>query len=126
MKISVLGCGRWGSFITWYLSSQGFKTLEWGRETSKDFQTLKQNGKNEYITLSKKVKLTSDLQEAVDYADVLIISIKSQALRELAEKIKSLGGDKKAVVLCMKGLEEETGKRLSEIMIESGFDKEIA
>ena len=46
MKISVLGCGRWGSFITWYLSSQGIETVEWGRESSSAFQELKKHEKN--------------------------------------------------------------------------------
>lgn len=122
MKISVLGCGRWGSFITWYLASQGIKTLEWGRETSKAYTVLKQTGENEYVKLNKNVTLTTNLKEAVDFADYIIISIKSQGLRELAEKLKSLGADNKPIILCMKGLEEDTGKRLTEIMIESGFD----
>ena len=124
MKISVLGCGRWGSFITWYLSSQGIETLEWGRETSKAYAVLKQTGENEYVKLNKAVKLSSDLAEAVDFADVIIISIKSQGLRELAGKIKGLGACSKPIVLCMKGLEENTGKRLTEIMLELGFDKD--
>ena len=124
MKFSVLGCGRWGSFITWYLSSQGLPTCEWGRETSKAFKVLKETGENEYVKLNKNVELTSDLKAAVDFADVIIISIKSQGLRELAEQLKTLGGDEKVIVLCMKGLEEDTGKRLSEIMIECGYDKQ--
>ncbi len=124
MKFSVLGCGRWGSFITWYLSSQGLQTLEWGRENSQSFKVLKETGKNEYVKLNSEVLLTSDLKQAVDFADVIIISIKSQGLRGLAEKVKALGGDKKTIVLCMKGLEEDTGKRLTEIMIETGYDKQ--
>lgn len=124
MKISVLGCGRWGSFITWYLASQGVETLEWGRENSKSFTVLKETGENEYVKLNKSVTLSSDLKEAVDFADAIIISIKSQGLRELAEKIKALGGDKKPIILCMKGLEESTGKRLTEIMLDCGFDKD--
>ena len=124
MKISVLGCGRWGSFITWYLTSQGIETLEWGRETSKAYTILQETGENEYVKLSKGVRLTSDLEEAVSFADVIIISIKSQGLRDLAAKVKLLGGDNKPVILCMKGLEESTGKRLTEIMVECGFDKD--
>lgn len=123
MRVSVLGCGRWGSFITWYLNALGLEVAEWGREGSPSFEVLKNTGENEYVKLSDGVRLTSDLKEAVDFAEVIIISIKSQALREFGKKIKALGGDKKPVVLCMKGLEEGTGKRLSEIMIENGFDK---
>ena len=124
MKISVLGCGRWGSFITWYLASQGFETTVWGRENSRSYTVLKETGENEYVKLNKAVKLTSDLDEAVTTSDMLVISIKSQGLRELAEKVKAIGGDKKPIILCMKGLEEGTGKRLTEIMLECGYDKD--
>lgn len=125
MKISVLGCGRWGSFITWYLSSQGFEVLEWGRENSPSYNVLKETGRNEYVELNKTVRLSTSLKEAVEFGEIIIISIKSQGLRGLGEQLISLGAGKKPIVLCMKGLEEETGKRLTEIMIECGFSKDL-
>lgn len=36
MKISVIGCGRWGSFITWYLDHIGHDVTLYGRESSKN------------------------------------------------------------------------------------------
>ena len=62
MKFSVLGCGRWGSFITWYLSSQGHQVLEWGRENSNSLKILMEKGENEYVKLNPKVKLSSALK----------------------------------------------------------------
>lgn len=123
MKISVLGCGRWGSFITWYLSKNGFSVTEWGRKGSAALEELMSSGKNEYVELNEGVQLTDDLKSAVDFGEIIVISIKSQGLRELAAKVADLGGSEKTVVLCMKGIEEDTGKRLSEIMLESGFDR---
>ena len=32
MKISVLGCGRWGTFIAWYLDKIGHQITLYGRE----------------------------------------------------------------------------------------------
>ena len=29
MNVSVLGCGRWGSFIAWYLNKLGFSVTLW-------------------------------------------------------------------------------------------------
>ncbi len=123
MNFSVLGCGRWGSFISWYLARKGFSVTEWGRKGSQSLEELKNTGKNEYVELGDKVFLTDDLEYALTSADYIVISIKSQGLRDLAKQIKSLGGDKKTIILCMKGIEIETGKRLTEIMTESGFDK---
>mgnify|MGYP004474822643 FL=1 len=123
MKISVLGCGRWGSFISWYLVNNGHEVIEWGRENGRAFSELKNTGGNEYVRLDERINLTSDLEYAVKSSDVLIISIKSQALRSLAGEIAAFGAKDKKIVLCMKGLEENTGKRLTEIMLEEGYDK---
>ncbi len=123
MKATVLGCGRWGSFITWYLAEQGIPVTEWGRPGSAALAVLQNERKNEYVALSPAVKLTDDLAAAIGAADTVFISIKSQGLRELAKAALSCGAGEKTVVLCMKGIEEGTGKRLSEIMIDCGYDK---
>ncbi len=124
MKFSVLGTGRWASFISWYLSTQGFEVLVWGREGSKSYEELFKTGKNEYVEIPSDVIFTNDLKYATDFADTVIIAIKSQALRSLATLGRECGLDKKNVILCMKGIEEDTGLRLTEIMCECGYDKE--
>lgn len=124
MNISVLGCGRWGSFITWYLATQHFSATEWGRPGSRALSTLIKTHENEYVRLPNEVHLTDDLQEAIDTADVIMISIQSQGLRQLAGQMAALGAQKKPVVLCMKGLEEDTGLRLSEVMQACGYDRD--
>jgi len=124
MNISVLGCGRWGSFISWYLSEQNFIVTEWGREGHKTFDELKATGKNEYVTLSKKITLTSNLEEAVKSAEIIVISISSQGLRDFMKQVTAFDVKDKIFVLCMKGIEVETGKRLSEVMVESGISSD--
>ena len=124
MKFSVLGSGRWGSFITWYLTYNNLPVTEWGRKESPAFAELIKTRKNEYVKIPDSVKLTSDLLEAVDFCDVAIIAIKSQALRELAIKGKKFGLQNKKIILCMKGLEEDSGQRLTEIMESEGYDRE--
>ena len=73
MKISVLGCGRWGSFIGWYLVNNGHKVIQWGRKDSPSFTVLKENGKNEYVELDERITLTDDLKYAVTNSDIIII-----------------------------------------------------
>jgi glycerol-3-phosphate dehydrogenase (NAD(P)+) len=41
MKISVLGCGRWGSFIAWYLVNQGHEVKLWGLENAHTFKKFR-------------------------------------------------------------------------------------
>lgn len=120
MKISVLGCGRWGSFIGWYLVNHGNDVMQWGTEGHRSFDVLKHDGKNEYVELDPKIKLTSDLELAINHAEVIIISISSQSLRSFMQRVNNYDISDKKFVLCMKGIEVETGKRLSEVMVESG------
>ena len=121
MKISVLGCGRWGSFIAWYLCNKGYDVYSWGPEGDYSYEVLKTTGKNE---LDKRIHLTCDLEEAVKHAEVIIISISSQGLRGFVKRILAYDVSEKDFVLCMKGIEVSTGSRLSEVLTESGISPE--
>lgn len=122
MKISVLGCGRWGSFIAWYLCNQGNDVCSWGPEEDYSYQVLKTTGKNEYVTLDPRIHLTCNLEEAVNHAEVIIISISSQGLRGFMQRILQYDVSEKDFVLCMKGIEVSTGCRLSQVLTQSGVD----
>ena len=124
MKISVLGCGRWGSFLAWYANRLGNEVVSFGPEKDYSYQILKNTGRNEYVKFDENIKLTCDLDEAIAHGDIIIISISSQGLRGFATEISKRDISKKKFVLCMKGIEETTGKRLSEVAIESGFNKQ--
>ena len=120
MNISVLGCGRWGSFIAWYLSRMGNAVTSWGPEGDPSYEVLKRTGANEYVTLDEKTILTCDLERAVTSAQIIVISISSQGLRGFMQRVMRYPVSGKVFVLCMKGIETGTGKRLSEILVESG------
>lgn len=126
MNVSVLGCGRWGSFLAWYLHSLGHDVTLYGRKTSENLARLKATRENRYVRLSDDIRLTDDLGDALQ-SRVLFISINSQNLRSLAREISSNGWDGEAVVLCMKGLEQTTGRRLSQVASEElGGPEKIA
>lgn len=117
MQISVLGCGRWGSFLAWYHSTKN-EVLLWGRETSRGFLELSQTHQNKYVTLSEHVVLSSDLAYALSFSDTIVISISAQQLRSFAKEINVHNVAGKTFILCMKGLESNTGKRLSQVLSE--------
>jgi len=123
MKISIIGCGRWGSFLSWYLSERlGYSVLMQGREGSATFEELRATHKNEYVTLPESVSFTASLTEALKYSDTVIISIGAQGLPDLMQDIKTVYTEDlprnaladKTLILCMKGLLEGSGRRLSE------------
>ncbi|SFT50256.1 glycerol-3-phosphate dehydrogenase (NAD(P)+) [Selenomonas sp. GACV-9] len=120
MKVTVLGCGRWGTFHAWYANHIGHDVLLWGRKGSKHLQELRETRKNEYLELPESVALTEDIREALDFADTIVISISSQQLRGFAGQLAELGVlTGKRFVLCMKGLEIGTGKRLTTVFREA-------
>ena len=118
MKISVLGCGRWGSCIAWYLDKIGHEILSCGLADAPEFIQLKETHRNDYLVFPESIEVSSDLEYAVNRAEVIVISISSQHLRSYFQDIARYPLDGKTIVLCMKGVEASTGKRLSEIVTE--------
>ena len=116
MNITVIGCGRWGCFLAWYLDRLKHKVTLYGRETSKRFQSLKSTRENKYMQIGNSINLSSDLKEAVGSSDYLLISISAQNLRSFANELSEFDAKNKPIVLCMKGLEEKTGKTLTSII----------
>lgn len=114
MKITVIGCGRWGSLIAWYLDGLEHDVTLYGRSGSKRMERFLSERKNEYLILPKTVGLSSDISSVKD-AEVIIISVDSQGLSHLMDELAPLQLTDKIVVLCMKGIEISTGKRLSEV-----------
>ncbi len=116
MKVSVLGCGRWGSFIAWYLNRMGHQVFIWGRKGSESLAAIRKKieaGEEGFSSITA----TEDLSLALAFGQLLAVSISAQQLRSLLSRSEFLGVEK-PIVLCMKGLEEGTGKRLSEIAAE--------
>lgn len=117
MKISVIGCGRWGSFIAWYLDRREHEVTLYGRASSSHMKRFREERTNGLITLPETVQLESDLGKALQ-SDVIIISVNSQGLRALMEEIEPFKVRNRTFVLCMKGMEITTGKRLTEVVEE--------
>ena len=86
----------------------------YGRSSSKRMQAFLATRKNDLLALPLSVTLTTELS-AVNEAETVIISIGSQGLQALMEELSVYQLKNKTFVLCMKGLEIGTGRRLSEI-----------
>ncbi len=118
MKICVVGCGRWGSLITWYLDRQGHDVTLYGQAHSPQMQRFLAERKNDMLEFPPSIALTTNIEDIKD-AEVIVISIPSQALRSFMGELEPLQLKDKIFVLCMKGIEMGSGKRLSEIATEN-------
>ncbi len=117
MKIGMIGCGRWGSLIAWYLDSLHHEVTVYGRESSVNMQRFLKDRCNDLLELPQSVQLTTSLA-CVAEAPTLIISIAAQNLRSVVEQLRALNLRDRVIVLCMKGIEADTGLRLSQIVQE--------
>ena len=111
MKTSVIGCGRWGSFIAWYLHGIGHEVTLYGREGSAHMREIMQTRSNGLVSFAPDMRLTCALEEALS-AEIVCVSIGSQGLRALMADLAARTVKGRTFVLCMKGLEIGTGERL--------------
>lgn len=118
MNITVIGCGRWGSLIAWYLNRVGHCVTLYGRPGSWHMQRFLSTRQNDLLTLPERIRLSTDLH-SVREAETIVISIGSQGLQGLMDQLRPLELRDKTLVLCMKGLEQGTGRRLSQIAEEN-------
>ena len=121
--VSVIGPGRWGTFLAWYLATQ--KNIDitlYGLEDSPQYQELKNTKKNSFLEIPNNITLTSNLDEALK-SQYIIISINSQGLKELAETLDKYNIEGKTFILAMKGMYIPTHQRLSQVMKENIHQK---
>ena len=116
MKITVIGCGRWGSFIAYYLDRIGNKVTIGAAPEDDAARKFDKERFNGTITMPDRVPFIFDLKESVKDAEIVVFSVPSQNLRKILEGLGTEVMAGKGIILCMKGLEIETGKRLSEVV----------
>ncbi len=114
-NITVVGCGRWGAFIAKYLSDIGHAVTLYGRPGSRRMEELIETHRNALMELPAAVKLETSLPAALEGAKILVVSIPSQELRSLLREVAARSSLPETLVLCMKGLEIGSGKRLSTV-----------
>ena len=117
MNITVIGCGRWGGCIAWYLNKTGHRVTLYGRANSVHMQKLIKERRNEYISFPESLSLSTEYS-CIQSAEIIVVSVPSHTLRSLCKELKKLEIKNKIFVLCMKGIENDTCKRLSEVVSE--------
>ncbi len=118
MKVFVIGCGRWGTFIAWYLDHIGHEVTLYGRAGSRNMERLMRERQNDYVKLPESLTLTNELSQVTE-AEAVVISIGSQNLQSLCDTLAPYHLTYQTFVLCMKGIEIGSGRRLTQIMEEN-------
>ena len=117
-KISLIGCGRWGTFLGYYAAKyRGYDVDMYDIPTSPNFIELRDTRKNPYLSLLDNMYLHDNLKDVLKN-EAVIISIGCQYFRGLCKELSQYDLNGKYFLLAMKGLEESTAKYMHQIMKE--------
>ena len=119
-QVVVLGAGSWGTAIANLLASKGVSTVLWARKDEVAKSINQSHTNPDYLPgvspLSPELHATSDLT-CVKEADVVVFVIPSAGTADIAGKVAELGlKDGAVLVSCAKGIERESGHRMSEVI----------
>ncbi|MBR1871187.1 MAG: NAD(P)-dependent glycerol-3-phosphate dehydrogenase [Kiritimatiellae bacterium] len=118
MKISVIGDGGWGTANAILLAGYGHAITVWGAFADY-IEEIKAKGENtrflKGVPLPPSIKWTADAQEAVAGAEIVVLASPSKFLADVCARFKGLVDRRTLVVSLVKGLSEDSHRRMSEI-----------
>ena len=119
MKAAVMGAGSWGTTFAQVLCEAGTPAVLWARrpELAKAINTSRENPAYlPGIKLTDALRATADPAEALDGADLVVLAVPAQSLRENLAAWVPLLPPGALLVSLMKGIELGTCNRMSEVI----------
>jgi len=120
-KVAVLGAGSWGTAFSMVLADGGNEVTLWARREEVCAAINEQRENAEYlpgIELPPTITATHDHEKALHDADLVVLAVPSQSLRENLTVFAPFVPDDAVMVSLMKGVELGTLKRMSEVIAE--------
>jgi len=120
LNVGLLGGGSWGTTVA-SLVTRNVPVKIWARNPETVHEINNQHTNERYLPgarLPEKLVATNDIGEAVQDADVIIMGIPSQNFRVVLQEVKQHIRAWVPVISLTKGLELDTGMRMTEIINE--------
>jgi len=119
MKIAVLGDGGWGTTLSILLYKNKHDVTLWG--VFPDYISYIQDNRENTkflkgIKIPPDLKLTSSIEDASNGAEIIVLAIPSQYIRDVLNKLKPSNTKKAIFVNVAKGIENNTLMRMSEVI----------
>lgn len=118
-KVCILGDGGWGTALALLLERKGVSVALWGAFPDYLEEVARTRINRKFLPLAsipEAVRLTSDLEEALHGVSTAIIAVPSQYLRPVCRRAAPFIPAGRLAVSAAKGIELETGKRMSEVI----------
>jgi glycerol-3-phosphate dehydrogenase (NAD(P)+) len=120
-KITVIGAGSWGTALSMVLADNGHDVRIWGN-SPKSINEINEKHTNESylqsIQLPESIKGYTSLKEALDQVNTILLVVPTKAMREVLQRIREIAQGPLTIIHASKGIEPETGMRISEIIEE--------
>ena len=120
IRVGVIGAGSWGTTVA-ALTTQNAPTILWAREPALATQINDEHRNGTYLEpydLPESLEATSDLEEVASQADVVVMGVPSQHFREVLKAAAGFVRPWVPVVSLAKGLERDSLKRMSEVVLD--------
>jgi glycerol-3-phosphate dehydrogenase (NAD(P)+) len=118
--VAVVGAGSWGTALARLLAAKGHRVSLWGRSPAlvRSISERRENAKYlPGVVLPESLRLEEELEAAVAGKGLVVVAVPSCGMREIAARLGSCLTAGAAVVSTAKGLDAETGLRMSETLI---------
>jgi glycerol-3-phosphate dehydrogenase (NAD(P)+) len=119
-SVAVIGAGAWGTALAGVALRAGREVVLYARDQARAAQigAARQNPKLPGMALPAGITVTNDLVRAAA-ADVILLAVPAQHLREAATALALHNGAAKPVVACAKGIERGGHKFMTEVIAEA-------
>ena len=119
-KFTILGMGGFGLALAVMLNNFGHDVIVWSA-FKQEIDDIRRDGENKQklpgIKISDEIILTDDLCKACS-TDIIIFGVPTKFVRSVAKQVAPYLSKDTIIVNTSKGLEEETLKRMSEVIEE--------
>lgn len=117
--VAVLGAGSWGTALALHACHAGHQTRLWGRDASRVAEMRARRANDRYLPgfeLPPELLLTADPGLALEGADIVVSAVPSRYLRSTWLGLEGLAPRAFTLVSSTKGIEEDTGLRMTEVL----------
>lgn len=128
-NIAVLGAGAFGTALACVCARKEAQTTLWARSETICDEINSQNTNKKYlgnISLPKNIKASTSLQETIANASTILVVVPAQTISTIATQLAQHTKPKTSIVLCAKGIDQETGKLPSQLMTQELPHSKIA
>ncbi|MHB8632723.1 MAG: NAD(P)H-dependent glycerol-3-phosphate dehydrogenase [Thermoplasmatota archaeon] len=118
-RVAVVGSGSFGTCLSLVLAKNGHEVRQWCRSPELAHAIANTRENHRYLPgfkLPLNVWVTTSLKDAVQEADVVIMAVPSQAMRETAAALAPFLEKGAKLLNVAKGIEHDTFLRMSEVL----------